>query len=47
LTALINAFDRPDTPYLSQPRPAFAPRFSDYAHLARVKERAAGGGDGE
>jgi ATP-dependent helicase/nuclease subunit B len=30
------------------PDPEFAPRFSDYAHLARVKEWSAGGtGEGE
>jgi ATP-dependent helicase/nuclease subunit B len=46
--ALIWAFDDPATPYCSQPRPAHAPRFDDYAHLARVQEWSAssGGGDG-
>ena len=34
------AFDDPATPYLSCPRPEAAPRFSDYGHLARVKEWA-------
>ena len=40
LRALIEAFDRDGTPYLSRPRPnpAIAPRFSDYDHLARVAE---------
>lgn len=35
---LIALYDREETPYLSVPDPAHAPRFSDYAHLARVKE---------
>jgi ATP-dependent helicase/nuclease subunit B len=38
LRALIAHFDRVETPYRSRPRPDHAPRFSDYAHLARVKE---------
>ena len=38
LRALVAAFDRPGTPYLSRPRPAVAGRFSDYDHLARVAE---------
>jgi len=45
LTALIAAFDDADTPYRSRPRPAAAPRFSDYEHLARVKEWSAGAGE--
>ncbi|OWJ66336.1 double-strand break repair protein AddB [Inquilinus limosus] len=45
LMRLIARFDLPETPYLSQPR-GLAPRFSDYAHLARVKEWSAGGGEG-
>lgn len=44
LRAMIAAFDRPDTPYLSQPRPNKPPRFSDYAHLARVAEWSVGEG---
>jgi ATP-dependent helicase/nuclease subunit B len=43
LKQLVIAFDSPDTVYQSEPDPAFAPRFSDYAHLARVKEWSAGG----
>ena len=35
---LIAAFDDPATPYECTPRAAAAPRFDDYAHLARVKE---------
>ena len=38
-------FDDPDTPYPAIPRPAHAPRFNDYAHLARHKEWATLGGE--
>jgi ATP-dependent helicase/nuclease subunit B len=38
LISLVDAFADPDTPYFSQPRPAARPRYSDYAHLARVRE---------
>ncbi|KAF0115775.1 MAG: hypothetical protein FD149_1499 [Rhodospirillaceae bacterium] len=41
--ALIAAFDRPETPYEARPHPVLAPRYSDYQHLARIKEWAAGG----
>ncbi len=41
LAALVAAFDDPDQPYLSQPHPGQAPRFSDYTQLARVAEWAA------
>jgi ATP-dependent helicase/nuclease subunit B len=41
LHALAADFDRPTRAYLSQPHPNAAPRFSDYAHLARVAEWAA------
>jgi ATP-dependent helicase/nuclease subunit B len=47
LVALLNAFTEPCTPYLSRPFPKFANRFSDYDHLARVKEWSATGGTGE
>lgn len=40
LRALISSFDRPETPYEARPRPDAAPRYSDYEHLARVKEWA-------
>ena len=43
LSALIAAFDDPDTPYLSVPRAEHAPRFNDYEHLARSREWAAWG----
>ena len=41
LAALVDAFDVPERPYLSQPHPGQAPRFSDYTQLARVAEWAA------
>ena len=41
IAALVAAFDDPDHPYLSQPHPGQAPRFSDYTQLARVAEWAA------
>ena len=47
LKALLDAFTQPNTPYLSRPFPKFASRFSDYDHLARVKEWSSTGGDGE
>lgn len=47
LEALIRRFDDPTTPYRSCPRPAMAPRYTDYAHLARVQEWSAGGEGGE
>ena len=47
LIVLLNQFRDPQTPYLARPYPQFARRFSDYDHLARVKEWSAGaGGDG-
>lgn len=44
---LIAAFDNPDTPYFAVPRPDKGPRYSDYAHLERVKEWLAGEEDEE
>ncbi|MBT6095435.1 MAG: double-strand break repair protein AddB [Rhodospirillaceae bacterium] len=38
VTKLVQKFEDPATPYLSQPRPQFLNRFGDYDHLARVKE---------
>ncbi len=38
LLALIARFADPKTPYLSRPDPVSGPRYSDYDHLARVKE---------
>jgi ATP-dependent helicase/nuclease subunit B len=46
LCQLIDTYDAPDRCYLSQPQPGFAPRFSDYAQLARVAEWAAAGDEG-
>jgi ATP-dependent helicase/nuclease subunit B len=43
LCSLIDAYDAPDRSYLSQPQPGLAPRYSDYAQLARVSEWAAVG----
>ncbi len=43
LCELIDAYDVPGRCYLSQPQPGSAPRFSDYAQLARVAEWAAAG----
>ena len=45
LVHLIETFDDPATPYESRPRADWAPRYSDYEHLARVKEWSAPGGD--
>jgi ATP-dependent helicase/nuclease subunit B len=42
LEDLIAAFDDPATPYRAVPIPEKAPRYSDYAHLERVKEWLAG-----
>jgi ATP-dependent helicase/nuclease subunit B len=42
LERLVATFDDPATAYEARPRPDQAPRFSDYEHLARVKEWAAG-----
>jgi len=47
LRTLVARFDLEDTPYRSRPSPTAAPKFSDYEHLARVKEWSAGGDDEE
>lgn len=48
LAALIARFDDPSTAYEARPHPEHAPKYSDYEHLARVKEwGAGGGGEGE
>jgi ATP-dependent helicase/nuclease subunit B len=47
LKILLDAFGCEDTPYLSLPFPKFAPRFSDYDHLARVKEWSATGSESD
>lgn len=46
LRRLVALFDDERTPYRSQPRPGWAPKYTDYAHLARVAEWSAGGGEG-
>ncbi|QQP87960.1 double-strand break repair protein AddB [Skermanella sp. TT6] len=45
LIDLIRTFDDPATPYRSRPRPDWAPRYTDYGHLARVQEWSAAGGE--
>jgi ATP-dependent helicase/nuclease subunit B len=47
LSALITKFDDPTTPYEARPNPEHAPRYSDYEHLARVKEWSAGNDEGD
>jgi ATP-dependent helicase/nuclease subunit B len=47
LEALIDAYDDPQQCYLSQPRPGLAPRYTDYAQLARVAEWAGVEDDGD
>jgi len=42
VAALVARFDLEGTPYPSRPRASHAPKFSDYEHLARVKEWSAG-----
>jgi ATP-dependent helicase/nuclease subunit B len=46
LGALVAAYDDPDQPYLSHPRPERAPPYPDYAQLARVAEWSAAREDG-
>jgi len=46
LGELVRAYDDPAQPYLSHPRPGKAPRFTDYALLARVAEWSAAREDG-
>ncbi|CCG42615.1 double-strand break repair protein AddB [Magnetospirillum molischianum] len=45
LRALIAVFDDPNTPYAARPHPEHAPKYSDYLHLARVREWASGSED--
>ena len=47
LSALIDKFADPAQPYHARPRPGFAPRYTDYDHLARVQEWSAGIGGEE
>lgn len=46
LAALVEAYDQPDQPYLSHPRPDWTPPYPDYAQLARVAEWSAAQEDG-
>lgn len=45
LQRLVAVFDQEDTPYSARPRSSVAPRFSDYEHLARIREWSATGAD--
>jgi ATP-dependent helicase/nuclease subunit B len=45
LEKLIAEFAKPDTTYRAVPRPRFAPRYDDYAHLARLAEWSRTGGE--
>lgn len=47
LTALVQAYELETTPYPAVPRAELAPRFNDYAHLARIKEWSLGTAGGE
>ncbi|SEH29136.1 double-strand break repair protein AddB [Magnetospirillum fulvum] len=48
LRALVAVFDDESTPYAARPHPDHAPKYSNYLHLARVREWASGGEeDGE
>jgi ATP-dependent helicase/nuclease subunit B len=42
LRRLVDRYDDPQSAYHPVPRPDWAPRFSDYAHLARIKEWSSG-----
>ena len=42
LRDLVVIFDDPATPYAATPRPEWAPRYNDYAHLARILEWSSG-----
>jgi ATP-dependent helicase/nuclease subunit B len=45
LTHLIATFDQAATAYEARPNPDIAPKYSDYLHLARVKEWSAVSGE--
>lgn len=46
LRRLVETYQNPDVAYLSRPNPKYAPKYSDYDHLARVKEWSVVDGDG-
>jgi ATP-dependent helicase/nuclease subunit B len=46
ITEMINKFDDENIGYESRPNPKFAPKYSDYNHLARVAEWASSAEDG-
>jgi ATP-dependent helicase/nuclease subunit B len=45
LEALIRLFDDVETAYEARPRPDAAPKYSDFEHLARIKEWSSLEGD--
>ena len=45
LAALVRLFDQVETPYEARPSPEAAPKYSDYEHLARVKEWSSADGE--
>jgi ATP-dependent helicase/nuclease subunit B len=47
LAGLVRAFDDETTPYEARPHPDKAPKYSDYLHLARVREWSGGGEDSD
>jgi ATP-dependent helicase/nuclease subunit B len=47
LKSLVERFDDPATPYLSQPRAEAKARYNDYGHLARVREWSISGDEEE
>jgi ATP-dependent helicase/nuclease subunit B len=47
LERLVARFDDPKMPYPARPRPEWALRFNDYAHLAREKAWATSEGEDE
>ncbi len=42
LRHMIDSFDHDDIPYVAVPKPAWAPKYDDYAHLARLAEWGVG-----
>ncbi len=47
LKALVATFDDPRTPYAARPHPDRVPKYSEYQHLARIREWATAGEEGE